>query len=142
MREEAIAGVSNHDYFLDQEYMSQDQLNFFKEHLLNWRSELTGLSEEIMQDLKEGDLREADPVDYGSLQAQKERGILAKRRNNQLIGQIEHALYRINQGEFGYCEMTGEEIGIKRLIAMPLATLSIEAQELLERKSRRLYTLN
>lgn len=142
MRDAAIAGVSNHDYFLDQEYMSQDQLKFFREHLLNWRSELTGLSEEIMQDLKEGDLREADPVDYGYLQAQKERGILAKRRNNQLIEQIEHALYRINQGEFGYCEITGEEIGIKRLIAMPLATLSIEAQELLERKSRRHYTLN
>lgn len=50
-------------------------------------------------------------MDYGSLQAQKQRGILAKSRNNQLIEQIEHALFRINQGEFGYCEMTGEEIG-------------------------------
>ena len=132
-----MAGMVNCNSRIEEEYMSQGQLEFFKNKLLGWRQELIFVSNEIMQDLKEEKLRESDPVDCGSLQAEKERSIRTKTRNSQLIEQIEHALHRINRGVFGYCEMTGEEIGLERLMAMPLATLSIEAQEIIERRGVR-----
>ncbi len=79
-------------------------------------------------------MRKPDPVDCGSLYAEKERNIITTSRNSQLIQQIEHALRRIRNKEYGYCEITGKKIGMKRLEIMPLARLSIEAQEELERK--------
>jgi DnaK suppressor protein len=114
-------------------YMTPGQLELFKNRLITWRDELIGVSNSIMNNLKEVDLRKPDPVDCGSLHAEKELNLLTRSRNAKLIGQIEHALWRIEQGEYGYCEVTGEEIGLKRLEIMPLTTLSIEAQEKVER---------
>lgn len=119
----------------EKEYMSEAHLQFFKEKLIRWRDELTGKSTSILNDLKELDMRTPDPVDCGSLYAEKERNLITTSRNSQLIQQIEHALGRIRNKEYGYCEITGEKIGMKRLEIMPLARLSIEAQEELERGS-------
>jgi DnaK suppressor protein len=118
------------------DYMTPAHLEFFKNRLIAWRDELVGTSNSIMNNLKEVDLRKPDPVDCGSLHAEKELNLLAGSRNARLIQQIEHALRRIEQGIYGYCEVTGEEIGLKRLEILPLTTLSIEAQEEIERSGR------
>ncbi len=117
----------------DNDYLTPEQLEYFRERLLNWKDELITLSNAIMANLKEVNLRGPDPIDCGSLQAEKERTLLTSHRNAKLIHQIEHALARIQNGEYGYCEITGEKIGLKRLAIMPLTTLSIEAQERMER---------
>ena len=118
----------------EDEYLTEEHLEYFNQRLRSWRQELVAASNEILNDLKFTELRESDPIDYGSLHAEKERNLLNSRRNRKLIARIEHALYRIKQGDFGYCELTGEEIGIERLMALPIATLSVEAQESLERQ--------
>lgn len=124
------------DDFQDENYMNQTQLEFFHQKLVSWRDELLGVSDNIMSELKETTLRNADPVDSGSLHAEKELSLITKQRNAQLIQQIEHALSRIKDGEYGFCEMTGEKIGIQRLKIMPLTTLTKDAQEELERRDR------
>lgn len=129
-----MRSLQNHGNNIDEEYMTEAHLHYFKEKLINWRDELTGNSDHILNSLKEVDMRKPDPVDCGSLYAEKERNIITTSRNNYLIQQIEHALRCIRNKEYGYCQLTGERIGMKRLEIMPLATLSIEAQEDLERK--------
>lgn len=124
-------------YSTESDYLTPEQIEYFTCKLHSWRKELMGVSEDIMLEFKEAGLREPDPIDYGAMHAEKERGLMTKSRNNQLITRIEHALHRLKQGEFGYCEMTGEKIGIERLMAMPIATLSVEAQEMIERQQLR-----
>ena len=129
-----MSSFQHREHSMEDEYMTEAHLQFFKEKLISWRDELTGNSDNILNNLKELDMRKPDPVDCGSLYAEKERNIITTSRNNLLIQQIEHALRRIRNREYGYCEITGEKIGMKRLEIMPLATLSIEAQENLERQ--------
>lgn len=129
-----MSGLQHQEDHPEEEYMSEAHLHFFKEKLLCWRDELAGTSNSIMNNLKELDMHKPDPVDCGSLYAEKERNIIATSRNNRLIQKIEHALWRIQKKEYGYCEITGEKIGMRRLEIMPLANLSIEAQEEMERK--------
>jgi DnaK suppressor protein len=128
-----MIALNKNENSISNTYMTPAQLELFKSRLLTWRDELIGVSNSIMNNLKEVDLRKPDPVDCGSLHAEKELNLLTRSRNARLIRQIEHALWRIEQGEYGYCEVTGEEIGLKRLEIMPLTTLSIEAQEKVER---------
>lgn len=117
----------------DEGYMSGRQLKYFQSCLLCWREELLQASWEMFIALKEKEIRNPDFVDVGSIQAESERSLSAHNRRNTLLVDIEHALGRIKDGTYGYCEMSGEEIGIKRLMVMPLATLSIEAKQRLER---------
>lgn len=117
-------------------YMSKEQINYFRKRLIEWRDELVAGSREIFSALKEGDFRKPDLIDLGSMQAEKERLLKTRNQQNQMISRIEHALCRIKDGTYGYCEATGEEIGLNRLLVMPLATLSVDAQERLERKGR------
>lgn len=116
-----------------EEYMNPAQLKYFQNCLLSWRRELLQASEEIISDLKDNQYRNADPVDTGSLYAENERSLIARNNRTRLIKDIDKALRRIEDGTYGYCEMTGDEIGLKRLAVIPLATLSVEAQQRLER---------
>lgn len=114
---------------LKEEYMSKRQLEYFREKLLSWRKELLEESQETINSLKEENWREPDLSDRASLET--EAGVELRTRNRylKLIGKIDAALNRIENGEYGYCEVTGDPIGLKRLEARPIATMTVEAQE-------------
>lgn len=112
-----------------EEYMSAQQLEYFRQKLLSWRQELIEESRETIDHLREENWHEPDIADRASLET--EAGVELRTRNRylKLISKIDSALRRIDEGEYGYCEETGEPIGLKRLQARPVATLCIEAQE-------------
>jgi DnaK suppressor protein len=122
-----------------EEYMSDLQREYFRQKLLAWRTELIDESRETLDHLHTEDWHQADIADRASLET--EAGVELRTRNRylKLISKIDAAIRRIETGEYGYCEETGEEIGLKRLEARPVATLSIEAQERHEKMERQ-YT--
>ncbi len=119
-----------------EEYMNPLQLEYFRQKLLAWRDELIEESRETIDHLKEENWHEPDIADRASLET--EAGVELRTRNRylKLINKIDSAMRRIDNGEYGYCEETGEPIGLKRLEARPIATLSIEAQERHEKMER------
>ncbi len=120
----------------NEKYMSPRQLEYFKQKLVEWRDELLTESQETINNLKEENWREPDLSDRASLET--EAGVELRTRNRylKLIGKIDSALKRIEDGTYGYCEETGEPIGLKRLEARPIATMTIEAQERHERMEK------
>ncbi|MBQ7413062.1 MAG: RNA polymerase-binding protein DksA [Alphaproteobacteria bacterium] len=119
-----------------EEYMNDMQLEYFKRKLLDWRSELMKGSESTLQDLKENSMQEADENDRASSETDQSLELRTRDRMRKLIKKINQALDRIENGTYGYCEETGEPIGLARLEARPVATLCIEAQERHERKEK------
>ena len=117
-----------------EEYMSVKQLCFFRDLLLTWRKELEAGNLSTMHDLKEHSAIEADLTDQATLEYEQTLELRNRDRARKLISKIDEALDRIREGEFGYCQETGEPIGIGRLMARPIATLSIEAKRRQERK--------
>lgn len=111
------------------EYMGALQLEYFKQKLLVWKDELLNESRETLDHLKEENLQEPDVNDRASVETETSLELRTRDRYRKLIDKIDSALRRIEAGSYGYCEETGEEIGVKRLEARPIATLSIEAQE-------------
>ncbi len=116
-----------------EEYMNPKQLAYFRRKLLDWKDELIKESAETLEHLKTENWHEPDMADRASLET--EAGVELRTRNRylKLISKIEEALKRIETGEYGYCEETGDPIGIKRLEARPIATMTIDAQERHER---------
>jgi DnaK suppressor protein len=110
-------------------YMNPNQQEYFRQKLLAWRKSLMDESRETLDHLHEENWHQADIADRASLET--EAGVELRTRNRylKLISKIDSAIRRIEDGEYGYCEETGEPIGLKRLEARPVATLSIEAQE-------------
>ncbi|MDY6407135.1 MAG: RNA polymerase-binding protein DksA [Pseudomonadota bacterium] len=119
-----------------EEYMNEMQLEYFKRKLLDWRAELMKGSASTLQDLKENNINEADENDRASNETDQSLELRTRDRMRKLIKKINQALDRIENGTYGYCEETGEPIGLARLEARPVATLSIEAQERHERKEK------
>jgi DnaK suppressor protein len=119
-----------------EDYMNDNQLEYFRQKLLAWREELMAESQETLNHLKEENWQEPDIADRASIET--ETGVELRTRNRylKLVEKIDYALNKINTGEYGYCDETGEPIGIKRLEARPIATLSIEAQERHERMEK------
>jgi DnaK suppressor protein len=117
-------------------FMNPKQKEYFRLKLLAWREELVSETSETLQHLQEGGLREPDIADRASLETDRSLELRTRDRARKLIGKIDEALKRIEEGTYGYCEETDEPIGIKRLEARPIATLSIEAQERHERMER------
>ena len=118
-------------------YMNPVMLEYFRQRLLHWKAEIIKEADEVLHELQhEGGLQEPDIADRASVETEVALELRARDRQRKLIGKIDEALERINRGEYGYCEETGEPIGIKRLEARPVATLSVEAQERHERKER------
>jgi DnaK suppressor protein len=120
----------------DEEFMNPLQLEYFRQKLLRWRSELLVETSETLRRLKEEKLLEPDFTDRASLETDTSIELRTRAREHKLIVKIDAALERIERGSYGYCEETDEPIGIRRLEARPIATLSIEAQERHERLER------
>lgn len=111
-----------------EEYMCPSQAEHFRSKLLNWRQELENESSETLTHLKEESWNEPDLSDRASLEVDVGFELRSKDRLRKLIEKIDIALEKIENGTYGFCEDTGEPIGIARLEARPIATLSIEAQ--------------
>lgn len=120
----------------DEEYMNEQQLEYFRQKLQAWKQELLAESRETMEHLREENWREPDISDRASLETEAELELKTRNRYFKLINKIEMALRRIDDGTYGYCEETGEPIGLRRLEARPVATLCIEAQERHEKMER------
>ncbi len=114
-------------------YMSPKQLEYFRQKLLDWRGELIQESESTISNLKEENWQEPDINDRASLETDAALELRTRDRYRKLVNKIDSALARIAEGTYGYCEDTGEEIGLKRLMARPVASLTVEAQEKHER---------
>ncbi|MDD9911458.1 MAG: RNA polymerase-binding protein DksA [Alphaproteobacteria bacterium] len=114
--------------------MGTEQLSYFRDLLLQWRCDLEKESLATMEDLQKNSSIEADPTDQASLEYEQTLELRTRDRERKLINKIDEALDRIRDGSFGFCEETGDPIGIKRLLARPIATLSIEAKRRQEQK--------
>ena len=119
-----------------EEFMNPLQLEYFRQKLWRWRNELLREADETLNSLGEGGISEADLTDRASIETDRALELRTRDRARKLISKIDQALERIENGTYGYCEETGEPIGLRRLEARPIATLSIEAQERHERMER------
>jgi DnaK suppressor protein len=120
----------------DEPFMNARQREYFKQKLIRWREELLKESSETLQHLQEESLHEADMTDRASLETDRSIELRTRDRERKLISKIDAALRRLEDGTYGYCEETAEPIGVRRLDARPIATLSLEAQERHERMER------
>jgi DnaK suppressor protein len=109
---------------------------YFRQKLLRWRSELLQESSETLLNLQNETVPEADLTDRAATETDRFTELRTRDRERKLIGKIDAAMRRIDDGSYGYCEETGEPIGVRRLEARPIATLSLEAQERHERIER------
>ena len=117
-------------------FLNDLQLEYFRQKLLRWRMELLDEVNETRTNLKETSLVEPDLGVRASVEADRSLELRTRDRARKLISKIDDALARIEDGSYGYCEETNEPIGIKRLEARPIATLSLEAQERHERMEK------
>ena len=120
----------------DEDFMGPRQLEYFWLKLNAWRESLVRESRETMALLQEEPLKEADVTDRASSETDWGLELRTRDRQRKLISKIDAALRRVANGEFGYCEVTGEPIALSRLEARPIATMSLEAQERHERTER------
>ena len=119
-----------------EKFVSARQREYFRRKLLSWREELLDESSETLKNMQEESLAEPDMADRASLESDRALELRTRDRQRKLISKIDEALERLEAGEYGYCEETGEPISLKRLEARPIATLSVEAQERHERMER------
>jgi DnaK suppressor protein len=120
----------------DEDYMSEQQLNYFRVLLLEWKKSILTASEFTLQSLQDGPIREPDLNDRASSETDWGIELRTRDRQRKLIAKIDAALRRIDEGEYGWCEVSGEPIGINRLIARPIATMTVEAQQAHERREK------
>ena len=120
----------------DDTYRSEQQLNYFRVLLLEWKKSILSASEFTLQSLQDGPIREPDLNDRASSETDWGIELRTRDRQRKLIAKIDAALRRIDEGEYGWCEVTGEPIGINRLIARPIATMTVEAQQAHERREK------
>ena len=120
----------------DEPYMSEVQLDYFRMLLQEWKKTILSASENTLQLLQDGPIREPDLNDRASSETDWGIELRTRDRQRKLIAKIDSALRRIEEGEYGWCEVTGEPIGIGRLIARPVATMTVEAQQAHERREK------
>jgi DnaK suppressor protein len=123
----------------DEEFMNPMMLEYFRQRLLRWRDEIIAESAETISNLQEEAVNEPDLADRATSEINRSFELRTRDRGRKLLIKIDEALERINDKSYGYCEKTGDPIGIGRLEARPIATLSLEAQEMHE-KSERLHS--
>lgn len=119
-----------------EEFMNERQLKFFEKLLHDWRSEILEESRGTLNQLQDAPIREPDLNDRASSETDWSIELRTRDRQRKLISKIEAALQRISDGEYGYCQVTGEPISLARLRARPIATMTLEAQERHERQER------
>lgn len=113
----------------NEEYMSPLQLAYFRQKLLDWRKELLSNTQITLDNLRHDVLRVPEAMDRIALENEQATELRTRDRMRKALGKIEKALKLIDEGEYGYCEVTGDPIGLKRLEARPVATMTVEAQE-------------
>lgn len=119
-----------------EKFMNPVMLEYFRQKLIRWRAELLNESNETIKEMQEDNLQKPDIADRASAETDHALELRTRDRERKLISKINAALEKIDEGNYGYCEETGEPISIARLEARPIATLSLEAQERHERKER------
>lgn len=117
-------------------YMNELQLEYFRQKLLAWKKELLEESTETLVHMKEENWNEPDITDRATVETDTALELRTRDRYRKLISKIDQAIRRIDEDEYGYCEVTGEPIGIKRLEARPIATMTLQAQEEHERDEK------
>ena len=117
-------------------FMNEYQLEFFRKKLLNWKLELLEEATDTKDDLSEEGLQRPDMADRAQVESDASIKLRTRDRERKLINKIDSALRRIDLGTYGYCEETGDPIGIKRLMARPIASLCLDAQERHEKMER------
>ena len=121
-----------------EKFMNAKMKEHFKQKLVNWKNELLKESSQTLNNLQTDNEAKADITDRASEEIDRSFELRTRDRERKLINKINSALQRIEDGSYGYCEETGEPIGLKRLEARPVATLSLEAQEMHEKAEKRL----
>jgi len=117
-------------------FMNDKQLEYFRRKLTDWKHELMVGSRDMIETLQDGTRNIPDVADRASEETDRALELRTRDRARKLVSKIDAALRRIEAGEYGYCEVTGEPISLKRLDARPIATLSLEAQERHERREK------
>ncbi|MBL6862169.1 RNA polymerase-binding protein DksA [Pelagibacterales bacterium] len=125
----------NYSPSTDEKFMNAKQKEFFRVKLNDWKAEIHKESRETVENLQDSN-SPADISDRATQESEKALELRTRDRQRKLIGKIDEAISRIDNGTYGYCEVTGEPIGLARLEARPVTTLSIEAQELHERSEK------
>ncbi|MDF1728916.1 MAG: RNA polymerase-binding protein DksA [Sulfitobacter sp.] len=120
----------------DEPFMNDRQVEYFRRKLLNWKAELLAGSRDTIEGLQDGTRNIPDVADRASEETDRALELRTRDRARKLVGKIDSALRRIDEGEFGYCSVTGDPISLKRLDARPIATMSLEAQERHERREK------
>ncbi len=121
-----------------EEYMSPKQLEYFRQKLLTWRADLVEESRETISNLREEVRDVGDEAERATRETENSLELRTRDRYRKLIKKIDQALARVDEGEYGYCEETGEEIGLARLEARPIATLCLDAQERWELRQKQI----
>jgi DnaK suppressor protein len=119
-----------------EKFMGPKQQEFFRRQLLGWRDDIVRDAKDTIQNLQENDGQAPDIADRATTESERSIELRTRDRQRKLVAKIDSALERIEDGSYGFCDDTGEPIGLKRLVARPIATLSIEAQERHERRER------
>jgi DnaK suppressor protein len=120
----------------DEPFMNPRQREYFRQKLERWKDEILRESRETLENLQEESQNHPDMADRASSESDRALELRTRDRQRKLISKIDAALKRIEDGTYGYCEETGEPIGLARLDARPIATLSLEAQEMHERREK------
>jgi DnaK suppressor protein len=120
----------------DEPFMNERHVQYFREKLVAWKSSILKESQETIADMQADTRNIPDIADRASEETDRALELRTRDRQRKLVSKIDAALRRIDDGSYGYCEVTGEPISLKRLDARPIATLSLEAQERHERKER------
>lgn len=120
----------------DEPFMNDRQLEYFRRKLITWKQDLLNQSSETIDNLQESARAVPDLADRASEETDRALELRTRDRQRKLVAKIDAALRRIENGEYGYCEVTGEPISLKRLDARPIATMTLEAQERHERRER------
>jgi DnaK suppressor protein len=133
-----LNGENDLDYVPNdaEEFMNERQLRYFEKQLNDWRNEILEESRGTLNQLQDAPIREPDLNDRASSETDWSIELRTRDRQRKLVSKIEAALRRIAEGEYGYCQVTGEPISLARLRARPIATMTLEAQERHERQER------
>ncbi|MGH1459582.1 MAG: RNA polymerase-binding protein DksA [Paracoccaceae bacterium] len=120
----------------DEPFMNDRQLEYFRRKLNDWKNDILADSRDTIEGLQDGTRNIPDVADRASEETDRALELRTRDRQRKLVSKIDAALRRIDEGEYGYCEVTGEQISLKRLDARPIATMSLEAQERHERREK------
>ncbi len=120
----------------DEPFMNERQVEYFRRKLLNWKEDLLADTRDTIEGLQDSTRNIPDVADRASEETDRALELRTRDRQRKLVAKIDSAIRRIDEGEYGYCEVTGEPISLKRLDARPIATMSLEAQERHERREK------